>query len=330
MDAITQGLLGAAAAQVVLQSRLGPRAWIYGAVGGMAPDLDILIRSTTDPLLALTYHRHFTHSFAFIPIGGPLAALPWIARAKHRANAKMIVAATTIGYSTHALLDAFTTYGTQLWWPVSSVRIAWSWISIIDLLFTVPLAIGVILSVRRDTRRPVMAALAWCALYMGWGGVQHGRAVAAAEQLAAQRGHQPEATDAFPNTFSNLAWRTAYKYDGRIYLDWVRTPWWSAPTPHAGGAIAIATEDSLPAAIRDDPTTLAAFRTFQWFSGGWIAEDPEQPGAYGDMRYGTGLASTSSMWTLALTPGADAPVAFQRATSRVKLRERWDAVIGRD
>ena len=37
MDSITQGLLGAAVAQVALQSRLGPRAWVYGAVGGMAP-----------------------------------------------------------------------------------------------------------------------------------------------------------------------------------------------------------------------------------------------------------------------------------------------------
>ncbi len=329
MDAITQGLLGAAAAQALLHRRVGPRAWLYGAVGGMAPDLDILIRSSSDPLVALTYHRHFTHSLAFIPIGGPLSALPWLVRAKHRPNAKAIVTATTVGYATHALLDAFTTYGTQLLWPLANTRIAWSWISIVDILFTIPLAVGVVLTARRGTPRPVRIALACCALYMGWGGLQHGRAVSTANELARVRGHQPTQTEAFPNAFSNLAWRTAYRHEGRIYVDWVRTPWFGDTQPHAGGAVALATEDTLPANIREDPVTLNAFRTFVWFSGGWLAEDPDQPGAYGDMRYGAGMAATSSMWTLALVPGGDTPVAFRRWTEKVQLSEIWSAIVGR-
>ena len=48
MDPLTQGLLGAAAAQVVLGKRLGHRGWIAGAIGGLLPDADILIRSTVD------------------------------------------------------------------------------------------------------------------------------------------------------------------------------------------------------------------------------------------------------------------------------------------
>jgi len=34
---------------------------MLGFLSGMAPDLDILIRSSTDPLLSLEYHRQFTH-----------------------------------------------------------------------------------------------------------------------------------------------------------------------------------------------------------------------------------------------------------------------------
>ncbi|MCA9658972.1 MAG: metal-dependent hydrolase, partial [Myxococcales bacterium] len=61
MDAITQGVLGAAAAQAALSDRLGRRVWLYGALGGWAPDLDVFIRSSIDPTVAIEYHRNFTH-----------------------------------------------------------------------------------------------------------------------------------------------------------------------------------------------------------------------------------------------------------------------------
>lgn len=327
MDAITQGLLGAAAAQALLQRYVGPRAWLYGAIGGMAPDLDILIRSD-DPLVGLTYHRHFTHSLSFIPIGGPLSALPWIVRKVHRARWRQIVTATTVGYATHALLDAFTTYGTQLLWPMSDMRVAWNMVSIIDLLFSVPLAIGVVMTARRDRRRPVIIALAWCAAYMTWGGVQRSRAIAAATVMAQERGHTPERIEAFPNAFSNVAWRTAYQYEQTIVVDWVRTPWLSSVQPHAGDRIAVATEQTLPAAVRDDPRTLRAFRVFRWFADGWIAADPSTPGRYGDLRYGVGLGSVESMWVIGLRPGQPEPVTFERQTDKIKLDALVDAIFG--
>jgi len=326
MDSITQGLLGAAVAQVIVRNG-GPRVWLYGAVGGMAADLDILIRSA-DPLVALTYHRHFTHSLLFVPVGGVLSALPWVARAKHRAQAKTIVAATTVGYATHALLDAFTSYGTQLWWPLANTRVAWDWIAIVDPLFSVPLAIGVVLAARRLRARPAALALAWCAVYMGLGGLQHARAVNAAKQLATDRGHAsgPIEIEAFPHVLSNVVWRTTYRHDGRIYADWVRTPWFSAVQPHEGESVARATEASLPASVRDNPATLHAFRTFRWFARGWIAFDPNDPSALGDLRYGAGLGSASSMWTLTLAPDSEEPVAFSRHTNSGQLKERWNAI----
>ena len=50
-----------------------------GGLAALAPDLDVLIRSETDPLLAIEHHRGFTHSLAVIPVGGAVAALPWFA-----------------------------------------------------------------------------------------------------------------------------------------------------------------------------------------------------------------------------------------------------------
>ena len=51
MDPVSQAVVGAAAAQVFLTDRLGKQAFARGAVGGLLPDLDVLIRSTSDPPL---------------------------------------------------------------------------------------------------------------------------------------------------------------------------------------------------------------------------------------------------------------------------------------
>ncbi|HMQ06778.1 MAG TPA: metal-dependent hydrolase [Saprospiraceae bacterium] len=57
---------------------------------------------------------------------------------------------------THTLLDCFTTYGTQIWYPFNSVRVAWNSISVIDPLYTIPLMICLIVSafyVRKSQKR---------------------------------------------------------------------------------------------------------------------------------------------------------------------------------
>jgi inner membrane protein len=48
---------------------------------------------------------------------------------------------------THILLDAFTSYGTQLFLPITDWRVSFDSISIIDPVYTIPLLVGVLLSV---------------------------------------------------------------------------------------------------------------------------------------------------------------------------------------
>ncbi|MEX1237889.1 MAG: metal-dependent hydrolase, partial [Pseudomonadales bacterium] len=79
MDPVTQGVLGASLPQAASNyvvthepgtklRQLGTIGWL-GCLSGMAPDLDILIQSPTDPILFLEYHRQFTHALIFIPVG---------------------------------------------------------------------------------------------------------------------------------------------------------------------------------------------------------------------------------------------------------------------
>ncbi|NAW94554.1 metal-dependent hydrolase, partial [Vibrio sp. V42_P2S4T144] len=124
MDPLTQGLLGAALPLAVSNKRNLAVVGVLGVVSGMAPDLDVLIRSSTDPLLYLEYHRQFTHSLLFIPFGSFICALllyPLFAK-KRGLSFRQSWFYCALGYSTHALLDACTSYGTQLLWPISNTR----------------------------------------------------------------------------------------------------------------------------------------------------------------------------------------------------------------
>ena len=68
MDPFTQGVVGAVAAQQKAKNQNTLIPAIFGFFAGMAADLDVLIRSSSDPILALEFHRQFTHSLIFIPI----------------------------------------------------------------------------------------------------------------------------------------------------------------------------------------------------------------------------------------------------------------------
>ena len=139
MDPVTQGALGASWAEPAGRGGQLGAAAVIGAAAGMAPDLDLLIRSRTDPLLAIELHRHFTHAFAFVPVGALVCAIllyPLIGRSL---RFRVCYGFSLLGYASHGLLDACTGYGTLLLWPFSSERIAWDLVSVIDPLFTVPL-----------------------------------------------------------------------------------------------------------------------------------------------------------------------------------------------
>ena len=75
MDPFTQGIVGTTVAQTGSKKNTLVIASIIGLLAGLAPDLDIFIRSRTDPLLFLEYHRHFTHSLFFIPLGALICAI---------------------------------------------------------------------------------------------------------------------------------------------------------------------------------------------------------------------------------------------------------------
>ena len=146
MDPVSQGLVGAAVPGSVSNKNELRLAVLVGFLSGLLADIDVLIRSSHDPLLSIDYHRHFTHSLIIIPLGGLVAAgILWIFLRRRLGFGKIYIYAT-LGYATHALLDACTNYGTSLLWPFSEMKVAWNIVSVIDPVFTLTLAVLLIYS----------------------------------------------------------------------------------------------------------------------------------------------------------------------------------------
>ncbi|HYR28552.1 MAG TPA: metal-dependent hydrolase, partial [Thermoanaerobaculia bacterium] len=233
MDPLTHALAGAAVGSLVG----GRRGLLVGAVAGLLPDLDVLMRSDSDPLFAIEHHRGFTHSFAFVPVGGTVAAL---IAGKHGARRASILAGI-LAYLTHPLLDAATTYGTQLFWPLSRLRVGLDVISIVDPLFTLILLVACIAAMRSRTRI-VHVALAFALAWLCLGYVQRERASAVQTRLAAARGHRVKRAAVFPTFGNNIVWRSLYATNGTLRMDRIRIPWFGTPTVADGPAVA----DAMP------------------------------------------------------------------------------------
>ena len=75
MDPISQGIVGSSFSQSCAHNKNSLMLIsVIGFLSGVAPDIDIFIRAEQDPLLFLEFHRQFTHSLIFIPIGGIICA----------------------------------------------------------------------------------------------------------------------------------------------------------------------------------------------------------------------------------------------------------------
>lgn len=224
MDSLTQMALGAAVGEAVLGRKVGRRALVWGAVCGTLPDLDMLMR-LGDPVSDLTYHRSWSHSLLVQAAVTPLVV--WAIRrlqpdtARYRARWYALV---FLALATHALLDCFTVYGTQILWPLPRAPESWSTVFIIDPLYTLPLLVGVAAAWRLRPRSPGRvsrlnaAGLVLSTLYLVWsvGAKLHVEAVAR-ESLASQGlGRVPVLTTPMP--FNTLLWRVV-AMDGDGYYE---------------------------------------------------------------------------------------------------------------
>ncbi|GGI85240.1 metal-dependent hydrolase [Legionella impletisoli] len=303
MDPVTQGALGAACSQAILHPYDKKNAWIIGAVSGMAADLDLLIRSSNDPMLFLIYHRHFTHSLLFIPIGALVVGLFFLMFQRFRARWRITLLASLIGYATHALLDTCTSYGTLLFWPFSNSRYAWDFISIIDPFFTLPLVLGVVWTRVLDDRKGVCYGLILALLFLLINIEQHHRALTAFESFGKAKYLNLKKVRVFPTLASSTHWRGAGFIGNKIVLVEVKTPIFSESFVQSAKLYPAFSLSELSKAAYNSGQQARDFKIFYWFTDGYLIKASDNPLVVVDARYIYGVP-VRALWGIRLNPGA--------------------------
>lgn len=220
MDSITQAVLGASIQGALLGRWQGRRALLYGAMLGTLPDLDVII-DYGDAVADMTYHRGFSHSLLVLSILAVLftALARWL-RPNPAYSTRRLFLAVWLALITHPLLDAFTSYGTQLFWPLQTPPVAWSSVFIIDPLYTVPLLVAVIVGLVRGLRdKPqwlAITALSLSSIYLVSTLAGKWMAEQRVQDVLAERGIQADTLFSTPTPFNSLLWRVTV-VDGTDY-----------------------------------------------------------------------------------------------------------------
>ena len=143
MDSLTQIVLGIATAELVAGKKLQNKTFLYGAILGTIPDLDIVVGKFMSDVGGVAIHRGLSHSLLFFMFLSPV--LGWLISKIEKEKISFISASLLAFWClvTHVILDLFTSWGTQILWPLD-YRFALKTIFVIDPLYTIPLLISLI------------------------------------------------------------------------------------------------------------------------------------------------------------------------------------------
>lgn len=299
MDSISQALWGALSASAVTKKKWTGRLkpWLVGLIGGTMPDLDVVFNSPNDPLFATLMHRSFSHSIFLIPLGALLTWLVlWPLIRKERALYLGYYWMCLASYGTHWFLDWMTSYGTQVFWPLSTYRYSADWLSIIDPILTLPWLIIFFILLRSQS--PGVWArwtMGFSGIYMAFCAQQNYQAIKTISQIAKCRGHQIERVRALPSMANSFWFRTIYLHQGNIYADGVLVKPFTKPRFEPGTQaphVTPRTFANLSAPAQDQ------IQIWDWFTDSWMYIDNAATGSLGDGRYSLSVTSFASLWSL--------------------------------
>lgn len=287
MDSITQIVLGAAVGELVAGRKIGYKAALWGALAGTIPDLDVLLSLFVDPITYLGIHRGFTHSIFFAFLAAPFLAV--VAHNIHRrdyAKYRDWLYLFFWALLTHPLLDVFTGYGTQLFFPFTTYAYEFNTIFIVDLVITIPLAFCLIAALRLPREHP--RRFKWMSIGLGVTVVYLLVTVAfkiiGIQQFKSELDRQDIAYErmmTIPGPFSSILWRALAETDNGYYqgyfslFDGRSQPIYFEFTPRNEHKI----ED-----IKDS----RAVEQLLWFSKGYYTiEESRQKLYFHDLRFGS-------------------------------------------
>lgn len=331
MDPVTQGAFGAIFAQTISSKKKILVGSIVGCFAGLAPDLDIFIRSASDPLLKLEYHRQFTHSLIFIPIGALIVTLFSRLLFKKYLSWSETYLFSFLGFATHGLLDAFTSYGTQLLWPFTDERITWNYISVVDPFLTIPVILAIIFAIIMKNKYITLFGIAYILVYLTFGAYQENRAQFVGKSIANLRGHDSKDLTAKPSLGNLFLWKTIYEDDGFYYVDAVRL--FSKLEYCQGTKIK---KLDLPNDFPELDIKTQQYKDiirFDWFSQGYLGKVVDK-NIITDVRYSAVPNEVDGLWGIRISQDKHNSSHVDWVVNRSNYMEKWkrffDLLLGKN
>ncbi|NGZ26288.1 MAG: metal-dependent hydrolase [Magnetococcales bacterium] len=333
MDPFTHGLLGGSLAAAGSRSETLRPAAAVGFLAATLADLDTFIQSDLDPLLQLEYHRQFTHSFAFIPLGALIAILlawPWV---KRWLSFRQGYGAALLGYGTAGLLDACTSYGTQLLWPLSDMRLAWNLVPVVEPVTSLVLLCFLLLAVRRSRPAFSQYGLVLFLLWLTLAGWQNGRATELVMAYAQQRGDKVQDVQIKPTMGNLILWRGVYKSQGMVQSVAVRPGVWGEDRLYPGDRTSwFDASKGFPGVDANSVLGRDVVR-FADLSGHFLVVHPQHGNVLGDGRYALLPHQISPLWGIVVDPAKPqqhAPFATLRPWDKSTLAVFMAMLVGKE
>lgn len=285
MDSITQIVLGGAVGEAILGRKAGNKAILWGAICGTMPDLDVLAAPLLDTVHELHFHRGPSHSLLFSLLMAPV--MGWLIAKIHRKSGIPARSWAWLAFGslvTHPLLDIFTTWGTEFFWPFWGERVAFNTIFVVDPLYTVPflLCLLIVLFLRRERKgRRIInwIGIGWSSLYLLFCVVQKSRA---GNYFTAELDRQEIQYDRFrssPTPLNSFLWHLEAENPEAFHIGFV-----SLWDPNKRVDVkAFPKKYQLPEDLTKNPNVALLL----FLTKGWFLVEPDENGYWvRDMRFG--------------------------------------------
>ena len=222
MDTVTHMIVGATVARATATTHpdentlpISTRVWIGGAAAAF-PDIDYLTVLINPLTFISDWHRAETHSLVMLPLWALLLGYMFAVILKRKQYLRECILICGLSLFSHILTDAITSWGTQIFAPLSDYRLGLGLTFVIDPYFTSLILFGLVAALIRKSRLAAQTGLVVLLAYIGMQGLLKYQAYALGEAHIAEHGWQQASVYTMPQPFSPFHWKIIVSH-GEIY-----------------------------------------------------------------------------------------------------------------